>query len=165
LSQSQARKIPANPVCILPQVAPLQAEKGPLRSERYVLDSIDSRLAPLHFRNQVYLLPKYFADFQALAEATWPGLRVMEPEVTSTDSGVTLSLYIRDHDFQAEVGSMGRVEQFWKDPSQCTARVPGKEVLSGVAGWSERRFDVSFGAATVAKKSQSMKYPLMSDAS
>jgi energy-coupling factor transporter ATP-binding protein EcfA2 len=100
-------------VGILPQIGPLLREEIVL-VESYVRRSVDSSRSSLHFRNQLHFMPRHFGAFKRLAESTWHGVAVSPVEtkqLTPTERG--LSLFVRDHDFTAEVGWMGHGLQMW----------------------------------------------------
>lgn len=100
-------------VSILPQVAPVAREER-LLTEDYVKSALSSALAPMHFRNQLYLLKEYWPAFKATAERTWPGLRIRSLETTGTvPEPITLSLYVEDQHFPAEIAWMGHGLQMW----------------------------------------------------
>jgi energy-coupling factor transporter ATP-binding protein EcfA2/predicted transcriptional regulator len=111
-SKAQALKANIPSVGILPQVAPLAAEENILTSE-YVRRSVSTSLAPLHFRNQLYMFSQHFSEFKKLAEMSWPGLRIMDVDAGGTLPGESLSLFVRDGNFVAEVGWMGHGLQMW----------------------------------------------------
>jgi hypothetical protein len=50
----------------------------------------------------------------------------------------------------ANRGSREYVNGIWCDPVSRRARVPGKEVLAEISGWSQRNYGVSFGAPMIA---------------
>lgn len=100
-------------VSILPQVAPVAREER-LLTEEYVRGALSSALAPLHFRNQLYLLKEHFPAFKDAAEKTWPGLRIRSLETTGhIPDPIFLSLYVEDHHFPAEIAWMGHGLQMW----------------------------------------------------
>lgn len=100
-------------VSILPQVAPVAREER-LLTEDYVRSALSSALAPLHFRNQLYLLKEHFQDFKSAAESTWPGLRIRSLETTGQiPDPIFLSLYVEDQHFPAEIAWMGHGLQMW----------------------------------------------------
>jgi energy-coupling factor transporter ATP-binding protein EcfA2 len=99
-------------VAISPQVGPLAREERLLELET-VRSASSSHLAPLHFRNQLYYFSDLFGDFQEAAEATWPGFRVLDLELTGSPADLTLALLVQDQDFVAEVGWMGHGLQMW----------------------------------------------------
>jgi predicted ATP-dependent endonuclease of OLD family len=111
---------------VLPQVRPFLLEEG-IRDDTYVRGSIMTDLAPLHFRNQLRIFDDFYDGFVALAEETWPGLRIRELSTETTDRGAILALWVQDGPFVAEVGRMGHGLQIWlqaiwflarSDPSQ-----------------------------------------------
>jgi predicted ATPase len=112
-SKGQANRLQLPQVGILPQIGPLLREET-IRDEGYVRRSVDSSRSSLHFRNQLHFLRQHFTAFKQLAENTWHGVSVKPIEMkqlTPTERG--LSLFIRDCDFEAEVGSMGHGLQMW----------------------------------------------------
>jgi len=101
-------------IATLPQVAPLAKNETKL-NETYVKGAMSSPLAPLHFRNQIYLYKdQYYEKFRNAIAETWPkiGIRSFEiPETIETD--VPFMLMIREGDFSAEIGWMGHGIQIW----------------------------------------------------
>ncbi|MEI6076828.1 MAG: AAA family ATPase [Verrucomicrobiota bacterium] len=90
-------------VSILPQVAPVAREER-LLTEDYIRGALSSALAPMHFRNQLYLMKEHFDAFKKAAERTWPGLRIRSLETTGqVPDPIILSLYVEDHHFTAEI--------------------------------------------------------------
>ena len=115
--RSKGTKIAAPPgisrVSILPQVAPVAPEERIL-TEDYVRGTLSSALAPMHFRNQLYLLKEHFPAFKAAAESTWPGLRIRGIETNGQiPDPIFLSLYVEDRHFPAEIAWMGHGLQMW----------------------------------------------------
>ncbi len=78
-----------------------------------MLDSLSSRLAPLHFRNQLYYLREHLDGFRGLAEAAWPGLKVGDPQVDMLSEAKLITVGIRDGDFTGELAIMGHGLQMW----------------------------------------------------
>ncbi len=111
-SKAQALKANIPTIGILPQVAPLAPEENILTIE-YVRRYISTSLAPLHFRNQIYIFGEHFSEFKKLAEMSWPGLQIMDIETSGTLLEKSLSLLVRDGNFVAEVGWMGHGLQMW----------------------------------------------------
>lgn len=112
-SKGQANQVRLPQVGILPQIGPLLREETVL-VEGYVRRSVDSSRSSLHFRNQLHFMRQQFGAFRQLAESTWHGVSVQPVEIkqlTLTEKG--LSLFVRDHDFTAEVGWMGHGLQMW----------------------------------------------------
>ena len=99
-------------VRILPQVGPLPRSERILDAD-YVRGSMDSPVSTLHFRNQILLHPEYVAEFEAIAEETWPGLRVNGLLEDDGQVRNPLQLMIRDGSFVAEVALMGHGLQMW----------------------------------------------------
>jgi hypothetical protein len=96
----------------MPQVTPVQAREGVL-SDEYVKSAVSSRLASLHFRNQIRVLKEVFPRFQASVEETWPGVQIRELLQEGSKPGDALWLQIRNEDFVADVGTMGHGLQMW----------------------------------------------------
>jgi hypothetical protein len=112
-TQAGARKLALPRVSILPQIGPLQRQER-LLSPEHVMGALDSRLAHLHFRNQVQLLTEHYASFRQTIESTWPGLSLIDlVKSGSLTAGYSLSLNLRDRDFVAEIGAMGHGLQMW----------------------------------------------------
>lgn len=72
-----------------------------------------TRLASRNFRNQLFYYGEAFPTFKRLAEATWEGLQVKPVESVFGDEGRILQLYVRVHDFEAEISWMGHGLQMW----------------------------------------------------
>jgi hypothetical protein len=116
-------------VSILPQVGPVAKEEKELTAE-YVRGALSSVLAPLHFRNQVRVLPQYFQAFKAAAEASWPGLRIFPPEVFKKSlTERRLTMMVTDGDFTAEIGWMGHGLQMWLQTMWFLARSKDHETV------------------------------------
>jgi hypothetical protein len=109
-SQFSALNLPW--VYALPQISPLQPLEQ-LLTDSYVEQSLYSSLFSRHFRNQIYRSNAGFATFKALAEATWPGLRLEPPERSRGKNGHALSMMVKDGDFAAEAAWMGHGLQMW----------------------------------------------------
>ncbi len=107
----------------LPQIAPLQIDES-LLTDSYVEGNLYSHLSSRHFRNQIYRMKEGFATFKALAEATWPGLRLDPPEQSRNKEGYRLSMMIKDGDFVAEAAWMGHGLQMWLQTVWFVSRVP-----------------------------------------
>lgn len=96
----------------LPQVGPVAAEEQILTPE-YVHGALSSRLAPIHFRNQLNLMYELFPQLQTAVEDTWPGLRLEELIHQGKPVGTQLFLEVRDGDFVGEIATMGHGVQMW----------------------------------------------------
>lgn len=108
----EARQILLPTVAIMPQVAPvLETER--LLSEDYVRGAMSSRLASLHFRNQLRLLPELSDALREAVEETWPGVRVGELLRQGRAPDMSLQLQVRNEDFVADVFNMGHGLQMW----------------------------------------------------
>lgn len=111
-SKSEARHFTQPRIGIQPQVGPLARNERPL-ADRYVKGSLDSTLAPSHFRNQLRLLEHYFDRFKTAAEVTWPALRIDGLELVGLGDELHLELFVRDGAFVGEVAAMGHGLQMW----------------------------------------------------
>ena len=111
-NKREARLFDQPRIGIQPQVGPLAPQERPL-ADTYVRKSLDSTLAPLHFRNQLRLLAPYFDAFKEACEATWPNLRVDGVEIIGVGDECHLELFVRDGAFVGEVGVMGHGLQMW----------------------------------------------------
>jgi AAA domain, putative AbiEii toxin, Type IV TA system/AAA ATPase domain len=96
----------------LPQVGPVAVEETILNPS-YVRGALSSRLAPIHFRNQLNLLYDQFPEFQRVVAEGWRGLSVVELIHHGGEQGKDLFLQIRDGDFVGEIGTMGHGLQMW----------------------------------------------------
>jgi predicted ATPase len=110
-------------IYILPQVAPIP-ENEPVLTDNYVSEHLYTRLSSRHFRNQVFRRPDSFKEFKELAEASWHGLRVKPVERVLTNKGPTLSMFVQDGDFVAEIASMGHGLQMWLQTVWFVSRTP-----------------------------------------
>jgi len=111
-NKEKANNVDLPGVRIMPQVAPLQRTETIL-SEDYVKAAMSSRLAPLHFRNQLKVRYELFGKFKRVVEETWPRVQVYEFIGRNRLPGEELHLVIRNEDFVAEVAEMGHGLQMW----------------------------------------------------
>jgi len=107
-----AKSIDIPSVMIMPQVSPLQRQEKIL-SEDYVRSAISSRLAPLHFRNQLKIMNNFYPHFKSVVEETWPGVQVRDLIWQNDFPGEDLYLEIRNENFVAEIAEMGHGLQMW----------------------------------------------------
>ena len=110
---------------VLPQVGPLRIHETVLDRD-YVRSNMSGRLAPRHFRNQLRYERERFRDFVELAERSWPGLRFRNNRV---ELGESLSLFVQDGDFVAEIGWMGHGLQIWLQVVWFLARIQPDSVI------------------------------------
>jgi len=117
--------------------------------EGYVKSNLNTRLAPLHFRNQIYFLgddrdetrveevddyhqetfiPSRFQTFVKLAETSWPHLRIQDMDLTRSNPP-ELSLLVRDGPFVADIGWVGSGLQAWLQTCWFLARCPRQSVV------------------------------------
>lgn len=124
-TKSEARRIELSTVSTLPQIGPLLREEGLLSSD-YVRHTMQSPLASLHFRNELFFFYEYVPTFVELAESTWSGLEIKDVELSELSERNYerfLSLLVRDRDFTAEVGWMGHDLQMWLQSMWFLARM------------------------------------------
>lgn len=119
-----ARTLSIPAVTIMPAAGPFARHENLLTAD-YIRECRDSHLAPIHFRNQLRLFDRYFDEFKALAERTWPGFAVDRLEVYSDQQKRELLLFVRDQDFVGEVGAMGHGLQMWLQTMWFLARTEG----------------------------------------
>lgn len=111
-SKQQAHSLNIPEISIMPQVTPLQRSEKIL-SDDYVKSSMSSRLAPLHFRNQLRLNYDLFPKFKKTVEDTWPGVMVHSLIGKNRSLGEEIFLEIRNEGFVAEISEMGHGLQMW----------------------------------------------------
>jgi hypothetical protein len=111
-SSSGAKQVELPTVAIMPQVAPVSEDED-LLSEDYVRGAMSSRLAPLHFRNQLWLLQELVPALRQAVEETWPGVRVGDLLRRGRLPDIKLQLQVRNEDFVADVFNMGHGLQMW----------------------------------------------------
>jgi len=109
---------------VMPTIGPL-LEKEKIIGEDRTKSYLNSRLAPRHFRNQLYHLSEYFEEFVRLSQETWPGLRVEDLVVQDGE----LSLLVRDGRFVSEVAWMGHGLQTWLQTIWFLARTPSEGTI------------------------------------
>lgn len=117
--KARSRNVRLPLVSILPQIGPL-SDTEDILNEDYVRRTIDSQLASLHFRNQLYLDKGAYRRFRQLVEQSWPGVRIRElntiPGTALGGGGFTsgaLALLVQNDDFVAEASRMGHGLQMW----------------------------------------------------
>lgn len=121
-SKTQAAGFFNAPVNILPPIGPLARRERPLAPE-YVSSSLNTNLAPIHFRNQLNLLfESYYVDFVRLAEESWEHLQIRNFERGTPQED--LCLFVRDGPFVAEVAWVGHGLQAWLQTIWFLARTP-----------------------------------------
>jgi predicted ATP-dependent endonuclease of OLD family len=112
INKQQASKLIIPEISILPQVAPLHRDEKILTDD-YVNSSMSSRLAPLHFRNQLKLRYDLFHKFKHTVEETWPGVMIDSLLNRNGRLGEEIYLDVRNEDFVAEIAEMGHGLQMW----------------------------------------------------
>jgi energy-coupling factor transporter ATP-binding protein EcfA2 len=127
-TRESARKSQLPRLETLPQVGPVAAEERILTSD-YVRGALSSRLAPIHFRNQLNLLFDLFPAFQQSVEDTWAGLRVVELIGQGKYPNDELHLEVRDGDFVGEIGIMGHGLQMWLQTMWFLTRTRGVDTV------------------------------------
>lgn len=115
-------------IAILPQVAPVDKAETILSPE-HIRRNLFTSLAPKHFRNQINLLHHFYGDFRAIAEDTWPGLRIDTFSGHGGNSGDPLQLLVQNDDFVAEISWMGHGLQMWLQTIWFLARSRSAKVV------------------------------------
>lgn len=96
---------------IMPQLGLIREEEPRLTMETIKKD-MSTRLSSRHFRNELLAYRDlHFETFKALAQSTWPGLRINELIYEAEEDHVKLFVY--DANYAAEIGLMGRGLQMW----------------------------------------------------
>jgi len=127
-SGAAAKQLEIPEVLTLSQVAPMARSERVLDRD-YVRSRISSYLAPLHFRNQLHILPDHIDELRELAESTWPMIEIKKPMVIQHEGYRELMLNIRDGDFFGEIGLMGHGLQVWLQTMWFLARAPGEATV------------------------------------
>ena len=127
-SKAEARAVAIPEIHILPQVSPLLRDEKIL-VDYYVQANASSTLAPLHFRNQIRVLPEAYSEFVRLSAGTWPGLRIVELVGMNGLPGDVLGLLVNDGTFVAEVAWMGHGLQVWLQMIWFLARTPSDSIV------------------------------------
>lgn len=96
---------------ILPQISPLLRNEPVIKQET-VVKNFNTHIESRNFRNQLNYFPKAFHKFKELAERTWHGLSI-ESSPSSIRTQGDLFVFVRDNNFQAEIGWMGHGLQMW----------------------------------------------------
>lgn len=128
--KARARRVTLPLVAILPQIGPLATDEEELDAD-YVRRTLDSRLASLHFRNQLRADVGAYRRFREIVETTWPGVRIQELTTESRESAsgragrrTFFALMVRNDDFVAEASRMGHGLQMWLQTMWFLARTP-----------------------------------------
>ena len=108
---------------VMPPIAPLLIHEKIL-DKKYLRDSLDSRLAYRHFRNQLAEMPAEYRSFRDLAEATWKGLRFWRLESDHGKAGNELSFQVQDGPYVSEIAWMGHGLQAWLQTLWFLCRAP-----------------------------------------
>ncbi len=111
-TRTQAAELDIPIIKILPQIRPLSKNERILNYE-YVLGSMDSSLASLHFRNQLRIFGHLWNDFKSLSETTWKGLQIRELECERGYPDDPMRLMVRIDEFVGEIALMGHGLQMW----------------------------------------------------
>ncbi len=99
-------------MAILPQLSHLK-ENEKRFVDTTVIKSKETYLSSSHFRNEILLYKNdFWEDFKQLAENSWHGLRISEPEHNYFE-GNDIILMVQDDNFTAEIGNMGSGLQMW----------------------------------------------------
>lgn len=127
-TKGQVQSVGMPRVTSLPQIGPLLKEEEVL-VEDYVRNAVSSSLASLHFRNQLLVFPSHFKEFRRIAEATWEGLKIKDLTRNGRAPDTTLSLLVRDGDFDAEASWMGNGLQMWLQTMWFLARSKDEDTV------------------------------------
>lgn len=126
-SKAQAANFFSAPVNILPPIGPL-ARRERMLSPDYVNSWLNTNLAPIHFRNQLFLFyDEYFDQFARLAAETWEHLQIRGLEGGGREQD--LCLFVRDGPFVAEVAWVGHGLQAWLQTIWFLARTDSKSTV------------------------------------
>jgi predicted ATPase len=128
-SKSDALRLNLPKVAVLPQVAPVRARERVIEEER-VREYVLSALAPLHFRNQLYVFEEFFDDFRTISEETWHSLGIEDVETFRQGGETFLRLMIRNEDFAADISWMGHGLQMWLQTMWFLARCKGYDSIT-----------------------------------
>ena len=96
---------------ILPQISPLLKVESLIKFET-VQRNISTNLSSRNFRNQLNYFPSEFDKFKNLSERTWEGLYIHSSKENIRTQG-DLFLFVKDRNFEAEIGLMGHGLQMW----------------------------------------------------
>ena len=107
-SKNKANPLNFPQIDTLPQIGPLNLEEKILQDETIKKAEMLSTTS-LHFRNKLFNNSKNFPEFREIVENNWPSLTIKEVENVSGN----LSLFVRENDFEAEIGAMGHGLQMW----------------------------------------------------
>lgn len=111
-TKSKAKDCQFGSIKILPQIGLIKEHEKYIDPVR-VNEDKDTYLTSRHFRNELYQNKnECFVNFKQLAEETWSGLQVSEPEYSMYESD-TISFMVRDANFVSEIGLMGSGIQMW----------------------------------------------------
>ncbi len=108
----EVKQINLPSVEVLPQISAL-LEKERKIDKKTVNQNIGTRLTSRNFRNQLYYYKDTFPLFKTLVESSWEGLQVNPVEINEIDQDQLISFFVRDNDFEAEIGWMGHGLQMW----------------------------------------------------
>ena len=128
IQKSMAQNLAIEKINILPQIGLIKENEKKLSEDTIKTDK-DTYLSSRHFRNELLLFKEdHFEDFKAIAEETWPGLRILELNyVPGLDEYI--SLIIKDEKFAAEIGIMGSGIQMWIQMVWFISRCKGSDTI------------------------------------
>ncbi len=110
--RGEARDISMPSIGALPQVAPVRYPE-PILDPDYVRRSLNSVLAPYHFRNQIAILAEHYPEFKRISEYTWPELQILDLQKAGDVPNQFYELHVRNEDFVADISWMGHGLQMW----------------------------------------------------
>lgn len=112
---------------ILPQISPLLKQESLIKYET-VQKNLATYLSSRNFRNQLNYFPKEFDKFKELSENTWQGLQIHSSSQNIRTQG-DLFLFIRDNNFESEIGMMGHGLQMWLQTMWFLSRASPKSTV------------------------------------
>lgn len=127
-SKKQALQIFIPKISVLPQISPLLEEEKVIQRQT-TLANMPTKLSSRNFRNQIFLFPQNFDRFKDIAEKTWGGLQINKIDSGTGFVGDSLSLFVRDNNFTAEIGWMGHGLQMWLQTMWFLARCNFEETI------------------------------------
>jgi energy-coupling factor transporter ATP-binding protein EcfA2 len=88
-------------------------------------------------------------------------LEFCEDEKETVLDGIVAGLMAENHGLGAGANKIARAQLApqWEDPNKRLTLVSGKSLLSDISAWSQKKFEVSFGASAVAKKFHANEVP------
>lgn len=127
-NSKEAKDVKLPVIEVLPQIsAVLDSEK--VIKKTTVDGNKATRLASRNFRNQIFYYEDAFPMFKKLAESTWEGLKVNPIESVFVEGERILQLFLRVHDFEAEISWMGHGLQMWVQTMWFISQCPPNSIV------------------------------------